>query len=206
MPKKNLLDVLLFPKSFFKKISGRPSTLYPGIFLIGLTDMGLFLNKRLMVYFSGKDTGTLIFNISLMLVFIVLIGLMDIAFFSLPLIDIFKFFRVEKRVENFNTQRIKLMKIYIVSHLPVVPVSIFLHLILEAPYAAEGLVYAIVTIALLLAVPIWHAYIIARGANVIYSFDKRLKDPVFVIVYLWTLLLGSALGYIIENWLIVFLM
>jgi len=34
----------------------------------------------------------------------------------------------------------------------------------------------------------------------IYEFDERLKTLVFFIAYLWTTMLGYALGFMINNW------
>jgi len=51
--------------------------------------------------------------------------------------------------------------------------------------------------------PLWHAAILARGINAIYEFDERLKTLVFFIAYLWTTMLGYALGFMINNWFFV---
>jgi len=39
-----------------------------------------------------------------------------------------------------------------------------------------------------------------KRINAIYEFDERLKTLVFFIAYLWTTMLGYALGFMINNW------
>jgi len=202
----NLLDILLFPKSFYKKISDKLLTLYLGIILVGFIDMGFSLYADLPMYFLRKPPTALLFNISLTLCFIILAGLIDIVFFALPLFDIFKFFRVKERIKNINGQLIKLMKIYVVSHFLVVPVNAFFLFLSNGFYGPKGAVFYISFFMLSIVTPVWHSAIMTRGINAIYNFDERLKGAVFGLVYIWSTLLGYALGYIIDNWLIVFLM
>ncbi|HPD01502.1 MAG TPA: hypothetical protein PLA01_09175 [Acetivibrio sp.] len=206
MSNNSLLDILLFPKSFYKKISDKLLTLYLGIILVGFIDMGFGLYTDIPMYFWSKPPTTLMFNISLTLCFVVLAGLIDIVFFALPLFDIFKFFRVKEKIKNINGQLIKLMKIYVVSHFLVVPVNAFFLFLSNGPYGENGSVSIISFFVLTVVTPIWHCAIVTRGINAIYSFDDRLKNAVFPLVYVWTTLLGYALGFIINNWLIVFLM
>ncbi len=199
MPNNTLLDILLLPRSFYKKISDRMNTLYPGIILVGFIDIGFALGTKLYSYFFGKSQSALIFNISLAICFVLLIGLIDVVFFALPLFDIFKFFRVKERINNLNGQLIKLMKIYVVSHFPVVPVNAFFYWLVIGPFGTEGisiLAYFITSVI----TPLWHTAILTRGINTIYNFDERIRTFVFFIVYLWTTMLGYALGFIINNW------
>ncbi|NLP14260.1 MAG: hypothetical protein GX383_07310 [Clostridium sp.] len=206
MSNNSLLDILLFPKSFYRKISDKLLTLYLGIIMVGFIDMGFGLYTDIPMYFWGKPPTALLFNISLTLCFVLLTGLMDIVFFALPLFDIFKFFRVKERIKNINGQLIKLMKIYVVSHFLVVPVNAFFIFLSNEPYGTKGSVSFISFFVLSIVTPLWHTAIMTRGINAIYSFDERLKNAVFPLVYIWSTLLGYALGYIMDNWLIVFLM
>ncbi|ADU73364.1 MAG TPA: hypothetical protein DEF39_14375 [Hungateiclostridium thermocellum] len=200
--KNTLLDLLLLPRSFYKKLSDKANTLHPGIILVGFIDIGFALGAELFGYFFGKTRAALIFNISLTVCFVLLVGLIDVVFFALPLFDIFKFFRVKEKIKNLNGQLIKLMKVYVASHFPVMPVNAFFYWLVLGPYGTEALsllgyfVTSVIT-------PLWHAAILARGINAIYEFDERLKTLVFFIAYLWTTMLGYALGFMINNWFFV---
>jgi len=59
--------------------------------------------------------------------------------FALPLFDIFKFFRVKEKIKNLNGQLIKLMKVYVASHFPVMPVNAFFYWLVLGPYGTEAL-------------------------------------------------------------------
>lgn len=205
MSNNTLLDILLFPKAFFEKITDKLHSLYLGIILIGFIDMGFVLSTKLSQYFFAKQQSVLIFNITLALCFVVLIGLVDVIFFALPLFDIFKFFRVKERIKNINGQLIKLMKIYIASHFLVVPVNAFFYWLAVGDDKTGTSMGITSFLVLMVITPLWHSAIISRGINTIYSFDERLKSLVFLIVYAWTVLLGYALSFITDNWLVVLL-
>ncbi|MFZ5989677.1 MAG: hypothetical protein ACOYWZ_21490 [Bacillota bacterium] len=200
MNNSTLLDILLFPKTFYKKLSDKLLSLYLGIIVIGLIDTGMILGTRMSDFFLGKPHVVLVFNISLALCFVVLIGLMDVVFFSLPLFDIFKFFRLKERIKNINGQLIKLMKIYMVSRFYVVPIGVVLRLLAGGPLGGSSFIYMWLVLDILLIV--WQSAIIARGVNTIYSFDDRLRSLVFVIAYTWLTLLGFAVVFIVNNWLL----
>ena len=100
--KKFLIDRLLFPKDFFKKITDKLHTLYIGIVLIGLVDLGMSLIYKIPFYFYNKPTEILVYNISLALCIIILVGLLDIIFFAMPLFDIFKNFALRKRITDIK--------------------------------------------------------------------------------------------------------
>lgn len=209
MEKKNgLLDILLFPKSFYEKLTDKLLTLYAGMFFVGLADVvfALISYNKTGVFF-GRPIVTLFYNISLTMCIIALLGFIDVVFFALPLFDIFKFFRIKERVKNINSQLIKLMKVYVVSHFIIVPVNAVLlaaGLSLGNTVGSE-LTASVITYALFseIILPIWYSSLIARGINTIYKFDERLKVLVFVMVYTWTFLMNYAFMYIIKNWLLV---
>ena len=203
MERPTILDVLLFPKSYFAKLTDKLPTLFLGIIFVGLSDAVFLLLNRIPVIFCNKTLNVLIFNSTLALCIAVLLGLIDIIFFSVPLFDLFKFFRVNERVKDMNGQLIKLMKVYISAHFIIVPVqAIFVATVRLSELAGMTSSFSI-SIALIefLLMPIWLAAIVARGINSIYDFDDRLKGMIFVIVYGWYLLLSYALSFTIGNWL-----
>ena len=89
--KKFLIDRLLFPKDFFKKITDKLHTLYIGIVLIGLVDLGMSLIYKIPFYFYNKPTEILVYNISLALA-LLFSRAFGYIIFAMPLFDIFKNF------------------------------------------------------------------------------------------------------------------
>ncbi|MDQ2086512.1 hypothetical protein RBH29_08750 [Herbivorax sp. ANBcel31] len=198
--KKFLIDRLLFPKTFFKKLNDKLHTLYIGIALIGLINLGLSFISKIPVYFFDKPPEIMVYNISFALCVIILVGLADTAFFAMPLFDIFKYFALRKRIANIKGQIIKLMKIYIVSHFLVVPVSFFLQWIFTDGtmiIRTQSGVFLVFTII----IGFWQAAIITRGIYVIYTFHEKLKSLVFFMVFTWIILLEYSIGYLIDTWL-----
>jgi hypothetical protein len=202
--KPTLLDILLFPKSYFAKITDKLPTLFLGIIFVGLANAAFLLWDHVPGLFYNKELTVLIFNSTLALCVAVLLGLINIVFFSLPLFDLFKFFRVKERIKNINGQLIKLMKVYISAHFIIVPVQAFFEATVRLSKwtgMTSGFIIAIALIEFVL-LPIWLGAIVSRGINTIYDFDDRLKSMIFVIVYGWYLILSYALSYTICNWIL----
>lgn len=203
MKRPTFLDILLFPKAYFAKLTDKLPSLFLGIVFVGLSNAVFLLIDRIPVIFFNKMPNVLMFNSTLALCIAVLLGLIDIVFFSIPLFDLFKFFRVKERVKNINAQLIKLMKVYISAHFIIVPVqAFFVATIRLSKWAGMSSGFSI-TMALIefILMPVWLAAIVARGINTIYDFDDRLKSMIFVIVYGWYLLLSYALSFTIGNWI-----
>jgi hypothetical protein len=196
--KKFIIDRLLFPKDFFKKITDKLHTLYIGIVLIGLVDLGMSLIYKIPFYFYNKPTEILVYNISLALCIIILVGLLDIIFFAMPLFDIFKNFALRKRITDIKGQFIKLMKVYIVSHFLIIPLYILLHLVFKERilglriYSGFFLIFKIIII-------FWQSAIITRGIYIIYTFHKKLKSLVFFMVSTWVMVLGYTIDYLVST-------
>jgi len=201
--KLTLLDILLFPKTYFAKITDKLPTLYLGVLFIGLSKAVFLLLDRIPVIFCNKTLSVLIFNSTLALCIAVLLGLIDVIFFSFPLFDLFKFFRVKDRIKNINGQLIKLMKVYISAHFIIIPVQAFFTATVRLSELVGMTSSFSISMALIqfLLVPIWLAAIVSRGINTIYDFDDRLKGMIFVIAYGWHLLLSYAMTYTIGNWI-----
>ena len=198
--KKFLIDRLLFPKTFFTKLTDKLHTLYIGIVIIGLVDLGMSLIYRIPFYFYNKPSEILVYNVSLALCIIILVGLLDILFFAMPLFDIFKNFALRRRITNIKGQFIKLMKVYIVSHFLIIPVHILLQLIFKE--SVSGLrIYSGKLLVFTIIIAFWQSTIITRGIYVIYSFHKKLKSLVFFMVSTWLMVLGYTINYLVDTWL-----
>lgn len=203
MEKPNLLDILLFPKSYFAKITDKLPTLFLGIIFVGLSNGVFLLLDHIPGLFYNKELTVLIFNSTLALCISILLGLIHIIFFSLPLFDLFKFFRVKERIKNIDGQLIKLMKVYISAHFIIVPVQGFFEAVIRM-YKWAGMTSSFaLSLALIqfIMIPIWLGAIVARGINTIYDFDDRLKSMIFVLAYGWHLILSYAISYTIGNWI-----
>ena len=205
MEKFSLLDILLLPKSFYTKLTDKLLTLYLGIAFVGLFDTGFALvaNNKLRLFF-GRPYVFLVYNISLALCVVILLGLIDIVFFSLPLFDIFKFFRVKERIKDIKGQLIKLMKVYVVSHFIIIPIEILIALLgfrmgIGDELTAWSVSGVLAFYALVFA---WYSAVLTRGINAIYNFDDRLKNIVFVTVYTWSTLLSFAVSLMMERWIL----
>jgi len=79
-----LLDVLLFPKDLYKRITDKKPGLYGGIIFVGLVDIVFVLFINYNKLFVDKTQGDLIFNIILSIIFIFGLGIIDVFFFSIP--------------------------------------------------------------------------------------------------------------------------
>lgn len=199
--KKFIIDRLLFPKDFFKKITDKLHTLYIGIVLIGLVDLGMSLIYKIPFYFYNKPTEILVYNISLALCIIILVGLLDIIFFAMPLFDIFKNFALRKRITDIKGQFIKLMKVYIVSYFLIIPIYILLHIVFRENVAGLR-IYSGYFLIIKIIIVLWQSAIVTRGIYVIYTFHKKLKILVFFMVSTWVMLLGYTVDYLVNAWLI----
>lgn len=198
--KSFLVDRLLFPKAFFKKLTSKLHTLYIGIIFMGLINLGPAFISKIPFYFYNKPSEILVYNISLAFCIVILIGFADILFFTMPLFDIFKHFALRKRIADIKGQFIKLTKVYIVSHFLTSPICIFLQLIFKdgvfrfRPQSGVFLIFTII-------IAFWQSAIITRGVYVIYTFHEKLKIMVFFMVSAWLMALGYTINYLIGTWL-----
>lgn len=198
--KKFLIDRLLFPETFFKKLTDKLHTLYIGIIFMGLVNLVLPLIPRIPFYFYNKPPEILVYNISLSLCIIILVGLTDILFFAIPLFDIFKRFALRKRIANIKGQFIKLSKVYIVSHFLVAPVYILIQWMFTDNFSGirtQSGVFLVFTII----ITFWQSAIITRGMYVIYTFHEKLKSLIFFMVSAWLMILGYTIDYVVNTWL-----
>jgi len=201
-----LLDFLLFPKKFFDQLSGRIGMLVLGMIFIGILDMAIIAIDNYEDLFINNEY--VVWNILILVFLSVIIGVIDVAFFGIPLFDLFKVFRKEREIQDVKTQRIKLFKVYIVSHTVILPIEIALHLvIMKSMPKTVGTVTAIsnpaATAVLLLLYPlliVWFNAIITRGINTIYKFQPLFRSLVFPVVLIWNFFLGEAISYMQLNW------
>ncbi len=193
----SIIDLLLLPKKVYQKLSGKRSTLILSILLVGIADMVFSFVDNYSKIFVSKEPIILYFNITLGVVLTILVGFIDILFFSMPLFDLFKIFSKEEPVVNGGEQLIKIMKVYALANVLIVP----LNLVLYIAFRNMGEGGSVLLSILVNAATLWLAAAASRGINCIYKFIPPLKKMVFITVFMWGSILSVALGYMVDNWL-----
>lgn len=196
---ETLLNILLFPKELYKKLTNDKNLLLASIIIIGLIDTLLpNIAENSARLFKDKTGTTLGINILAFAALVVFIGLMDVLFMSLPLRDLFKIFKKEEDSPG-DGSLIKIMKIYIMSHIIIIPVNMILNYTIFKNLSINSSA-ALIGFAIIYdyTVMIWSTAIISRGINSIYNFQILYKKLVFPAVLLWGFLVGTVLGYVID--------
>lgn len=195
----NLLDLLLFPTALYQKLTDRKGTLYAGILFVGVLDVVFLLAQNYERFFKGKAQDALAYNILFAVVCIVVSGIVDVVFFSVPLFDLFKKFRTEPGSLAVQGTLIKLIKVYITAHFILIPIEVFIFIVSRN---IEGVRPGVLILAQLLALvlPIWFSAAITRGINSIYSFQPLFKRLVFLAVFLWSYILSEVFAFVLGNW------
>lgn len=199
--KKKLADIFLYKKAVFEKITSSRKTFYLGILAVGMIDIALFVFARANLFF-GSENPNRMYNIFIGIIAVLLIGAVDVLFFSIPIKDLLRKFRREDKLADMENKVVKIGKIYVLAHLPVLPLNI-IYLVLYNNLAADisnPLWYLVLIIDLI--VPFWFAAIISRGINSIYNFAYLFKKMVFFVVFIWSFLLGYAISYMLSNWVV----
>lgn len=197
----NISDLLLLPKKLYEKFTGRRYTLVLGIVLVGIADMVFTLYENYDRLLRGKAPTILYFNITLAVVVTILIGFIDVLFFSLPLFDLFKRFKREKPVGNDGEQLVKFMKVYICANLLVIPLNTLFYFMFGSSVMTAGFFGAILAYLYVFLLPLWISAAVSRGANVIYGFVAPLRRMVFLAAFIWSSILSLVIGYIVDTWL-----
>lgn len=194
-------DILLLPKKLYEKMTGKRHTLILGIILVGIADMVFTLYENHTRLLTGKTAAVLYYNITLTIVLTILVGFIDVLFFSLPLFDLFKRFRREKAVPNEGEQLVKFMKVYICANLLVLPLNALFYYIFGRETFVQSSYAGILAYAYIFIIPIWISATVSRGTNVIYTFPVPLKKMVFMASFIWSSVLSMVLGYMVDSWL-----
>jgi len=218
--KDKLYDILLFSKKYYKKLTDKKYTLYLGILMVGAID--LLLPDTAEVFkqiFAQKASSTVIIDAIILAAVIVLIGIVDVTFVTIPLYDIFNFIKgKESGVNVLQTQddpdiysmepsapsdasRIKVMKAYISVHFLITPVSMLFYYLFTRNITGESpaeLVYLALAVEMLLF--IWIAAILTRGINELFRFNPIFARITFLIVFTWYFIFNMAFSGQIMQW------
>ena len=200
MNKNKLLDALLLPQSLYLRLTDRRRILYAGILLVGILDVIFLYISKVSTLFAGKPGNVLFINVVLALVIAVLIGIMDVVFFSVPVFDVFKLFRREDAALKSRSFLIRVMKIYIIANLLVVPGHILYFILFHGVNLDARIDLQNSAVFLDMLIFLWYTAAITRGICASYKFQFVQKSMVFLIVYLWNFLLSGCLEYMMNNW------
>lgn len=221
--KDKLLDILLYPAKLYEKITDGRTSLFAGIVLIGAID--LLLPDAAVFFkaiFSGKPANTIYINAVLTVLVIVLLGIIDVTFVSIPLFDFFNFLKKKEGLINLQqingsemgkdqvfrhtpahtASRIKIMKVYILSHFVIIPVTLILHYaFLRNITDASPLWVQYLTVVIFISIYIWSAAIMTRGINTLFRFNPIFARLTFIIVFSWNYLFAMVFDMQIMNWM-----
>ncbi len=218
--KDKLLDVLLFPISFYEKLTDNSFTLYLGILLIGAVDLLLpNVDEVFKQLFTGKPSGDVYFNIFITVFLIVVLGVIDVVFVGVPLYDFFNFLKKKEIKAQYDSEatqvkelegkgpsiasRVKIMKVYIMSHFMVIPVSTIAYYLFFRHLTEESSSWALnMYLGFFMIVFIWSAAILARGANKLFRFSPILSRVTFIFAFAWNYIFGMVFDLQIMNWLL----
>jgi hypothetical protein len=196
-----LWDIFLLPGRYFQRITDRRATLYLGVLLIGVVDLLFPFTDLHSRYFSGRTDMGVIKNVILLIVFTVLLGFVDVLFFSLPVFDILKFIKRKQKWNPGNGLLIRVMKVYISAHFIIIPLQLIAYYLeKKANIRADQSLALQFVLYLGVLFSLWFSAIITRGLITLFQFDARFRMVIFIVVYFWNDLLGVAFNYIEKNW------
>ncbi len=192
-----IADILLFPGRIFSGLTAGKRTLAAGIIFVGACD--ILFPYVIEEYKALFNTGRGFINAVVLLMVILITGLLDTVIFAVPVFDLFKVFKKERK-HLYEGMLIKVMKIYIMAHIPVIPAEIMLYYLFRDTDLTGTSTFVLLGIAILFVLPLfWFAAIISRGVNVLYRFKPFYQRLVFPAVLLWCFVISKSLNYIIMN-------
>lgn len=195
----NFIEKIYFSENFYRKLGYSKVTLFIGIFLVGLKDIGVFIYSNNL----GTNTNNIALNsikhsvVALLLICI--FGLIDVLFYSLPVYDVFKHFPPK---ENFTRQRhliVVIMKVYIIANLVTAPIDVGLIFLGQNKLIPTESSPILLLLALIMfASYFWYIGIIIRGVNVVLGLVNPLKKITVILNLIWIIAMNYALNYLID--------
>lgn len=202
MKRFKLLDIFLLPRELYGKIGASKWTLIPVALLIGVADVLSPLTDRLpalAMKFNALGAGRVIVSYFLQ---VAIAGIIDIVFFTIPLFVIFNYFNKENEITSQPETFIKLIKVYALSHLIVIPVNELIYFtVSRLDTESSKILLAFVAVYFYFIMRFWFSGIITRGINVLYKFERVHGNLVFLVVFFWNMLLGKALVFIVDRFI-----
>jgi hypothetical protein len=198
--KDKFFDRILLTTDFYRKLTDDRIGLYFGILLVGIIDMIIPVIKKFKELFIGRPNDILFNNIALVIISVIVIGLVDVLFFSIPLFDFFKRFKSEEEVQSGGKQLIKIMKILVIANLLVFIPHFAVYLAYESINQYNHPLLVEILSILSIVIFIWYCAAITRGINSIYSFKPMFSKMLFMVVFFWNFILSNlSISYVIDN-------
>ncbi len=203
---EKFLNRLLLTKDYYRRLTDKKLSLCIGIVFIGIVSLVVQVLMKFNDIFIGKASSVFINNVLFIAAFTILIGLIDVLFFSLPLFDVFKLFKKEVELQNNSRLVVRIMKIQITGYMMIfVPYLLLNLLAIGIKLDKYPLLAQIISLVYFL-IPIWYCAIVTRGINAIYSFQMKFRILVFPVVFIWFQLVDVySLNYIVEKCFLFFL-
>lgn len=198
---KTLLNIFLFPKGLYQRITDKKMLLYLGIIFIGILDVAfpnMIINFKEL--FMDKPLNIQIYNIILAILCVLVIGALDVIVFAIPLSDLFKFLGKQSESPIKGNINIKVMKIYIIAHIILLPMNFLFYFLFPEGSLESNIRLVWVAFYIQIFVLVWFSAVIQRGVTVVCGFERTFKRLTFFAVLLWNLIWGQVLSYAIVNW------
>jgi len=195
---RKISDILLLPKWFYARLTGKKATLFAGFIFVGIIDVLFPFGQSIQEFFVNKAPADRLFNIAIAAGLIVILGALDVFFFARPLLDLFKRFKPEPSVLQPGLLT-RVMKVYIAAHVLILPVNtVVFYADSRLGQNSSMILMLLVIFYISFILPIWFSAIITRGLNVIYNLKQNYRKLIFISVLLWSYLLGKALSVVID--------
>ncbi|MDP4181751.1 MAG: hypothetical protein Q8942_11735 [Bacillota bacterium] len=199
MKNKGILDILLLPEKFYKNFTDSKTSLYIGIFAVGIIDLIFAVSDKYQKIFFNRTQPDLLKNIFISLMFVIVIGLADILFFSYPIFDLLKKFKKTEEDKHNKNSVIKLMKIQITANIVGFIPNILLTILSMKTDVENNVDLASALFLVFILLQVWFCAIISKGIKSIYNFEQKFRTLVLPVVFLWTFATSIAINFIIDK-------
>lgn len=183
--------------------------------------------------FHEKSSGDIIFNAVMTVIIILALGVIDVVFVGVPLFDIFKFLKKKESAmatrfsEHINLNRtsgedenhplsseqlgsaehsasaVKIMKVYIMHHFIIIPVSTLLYFALVRDITSESAMWLQnLSLVIFFVIFFWSVWIISRGVNTLFRFNMIFRKLSFIIIFTWYFIFSTVFSTKIMDWLL----
>ncbi|MDD4493255.1 MAG: hypothetical protein PHV32_02725 [Eubacteriales bacterium] len=198
-----LKKTLIFPDKVYKKLTGKIFSLVLGMIAVGLFDITPFLMDNFKGLFRSADSGATTHNVLTAAGILIALGVLDVLLFAVPLYDLFKVFKKEGPMEYTGELRVRLFKVYIIAHLPVLPLQLLIYYFTRGMVVENANIFVLFILSIVsLLLALWFYMLISRGVNSLYDFKPLQKRLVFPVVLIWSYILGTVMDYAMSAWII----
>lgn len=183
----------MLPEQVFEKLSLHVGTfVYIGILMVGVYNFVFPGRDVFSGNFAGRVAAESPAKILLVLVISAVVGLINVYIFCKPM----HAFLVNRRYADVRDPVqavIKLVKVYIYSHVPIVFISLVIrYLMVFNIYRNDVNIRFLVGVIL----PLWFSYIISRGCNIVYKIKGKNAAATFIAVFVWFYLVSEVFHHL----------